>query len=262
METPIIEAKNIHKRFFPALSFSDIAQIKFFNPKPQTALIDVSFSLMPQKLLVILGENGAGKTTLLNILASLILPDSGSIKIKNLDLTLHELELKAQIGFMSSEERSFYWRLSGRQNLEFFAVLYGLKAHQAKKRIDYLINKFNITYADKRYSDFSTGMKKIFSLLRTFIHDPQILLLDEPLKSLDLSKKEILIEMIKSLKAEGKTIIISTHNFELANLLADEFLLLHNGAVRGQGSIQDLHNKFSAPHASLQALYIKATENV
>ena len=261
MNTAEIEVKNLYKSFIPAISLGDIAGMKFHNRVPQPALTDISFCLSKGNLLAVLGENGAGKTTLLNIISSLILPDSGTVRLNGRDISSADTGLKSKLGFMFSEERSFYWRLTGRQNLEFFAALYGLNKTQAAQRIDKLMDKFKITYAEKRFSDFSTGMKKIFALLRALIHEPSILLLDEPAKSLDLEKKALLVEIITRLKQEGKTIIISTHDFSFAETAADKFIFLHNGYLKAEGSLSRLRTLVSSPQSGLEELYRKAVYN-
>jgi len=261
MKTPAIDVKNVSKNFLPSLSFSDIFKGKVVNRKPQTALNDVTFRVMPQKLVAILGENGAGKTTLLNILSSLVIPDSGVVKINNLELNGHELEIKSHIGVMSSVERSFYWRLTGRQNLYFFAALYNLNRNEAEKRIDFLLDKFQVNYSEKRFSDYSTGMKKIFSLIRALLHSPQILLLDEPDKSLDLNNKLILLQTIRGLKAGGKTILISTHNFNFVSSIADEYLILHKAKLKAQGTLNDMQQQLSSSKADIEEIYLRAVKN-
>ena len=161
--------------------------INFKKNIPVQALKDISLEFYQGKITGILGPNGAGKTTLLKCISTLILPDNGEIFVSGYNVQTHDNEIKSMIGFVSAEERSFYWRLTGLQNLQFYACLYGLDKEKTSARIEYLFKFFRIDYENKRFDSYSTGMKRKFSLMRALLHDPQILLLDEPTKSLDYS---------------------------------------------------------------------------
>ncbi|MFC1496606.1 ATP-binding cassette domain-containing protein, partial [Candidatus Margulisiibacteriota bacterium] len=124
---------------------------------------------------------------------------------------------------------SFYWRISGRANLEFYAALYNL---EAKTRVEELLKLFNIDYADKRFDTYSSGMKRKLAIIRALLHDPEILLLDEPTRSLDYNSSLELRNLIKSQKEKGKTIILATHNLDEAKELADEVVILNKGKIK------------------------------
>ena len=143
---PILEVDGLTKDFTPPLSFGKLIKFDLRRGIPVRALDDVSFRLERGKILAVLGPNGAGKTTLLKIIATLLLPDRGSVLLNGSGL---EEKIKMSVGLVAEEERSFYWRLTGRQNLEFFAALYGLDRKTAGARIDELSELFAVDYADK-----------------------------------------------------------------------------------------------------------------
>ncbi|OPX29190.1 MAG: hypothetical protein B1H08_04410 [Candidatus Omnitrophica bacterium 4484_171] len=225
------------------------------------ALDNVSFSLENNTVLGVLGPTGSGKTTLLKIISSLIIPDEGSIRIKEYFLGKDDNRIKSVIGYAGSEERSFYWRLTGKQNLEFFASMYGLSRKQTKSRIGHLFKTFRIDYQNRRFDSYSTGMKKIFILMRALLHNPEILLLDELTKSLDYNYLCALKEYVKNLSALGKTIILTTHNIEEAQNLCDKFMILNKGSNCGFGTIESLRKEINSPSAGLSDIYIKLTQN-
>jgi len=261
MKDYVLQVEKLSKSFYPALSFGDLARFNFKNKPPTKALTDVSFCLKKGEILGILGPNGAGKTTLLKIISTLILPDKGKVIVNNLEVGCEDNKIKSFIGLMSSEERSFYWRLTGRQNLEFFATMFGLSTQQAKSKIQEFFEIFKINYAHKRFDSYSTGMKKTFSLIRALLHNPELLLLDEPTKSLDYHSSSYLIEFIKAQAKEGKAILLATHNMPEAENLCGQFMILHNGKVYGAGTQDELRKKINSHSASLTDIYVKLTQN-
>lgn len=257
----MLEVKGVTKDFMPPLSFTQLAKLDFKHRRPMRALEDVSFSLERGKILGILGPNGAGKTTLLKIIATLILPDKGGILVNGHNC---EDKIKSTIGLVIEEERSFYWQLTGRQNLEFFATLYNLDKKTTKERISELFRLFEIDYADKRFSSCSTGMKRRFTLMRSLIHSPQLMLLDEPTKSLDYTTALELRNFIKDklVKKEGKTAIFTTHNMDEASDICDLFIILHRGRVCGMGTQDQLRNQIGDRSASMGEIFIKLTAGI
>lgn len=212
-----IEVKNVSKRFR--------------RPAVQ-ALDDVSFSLSPGSIMCVTGPNGAGKTTLLKTIAGLIIPETGSIFINGMNALKDDSRVRSVIGFAAAQEKGFYWRLTGRQNLNFFGGLYGMSGKAIKKRLALLFEEFGIDYGDRRFDSYSAGMKQKFSLVRAFLHDPDILLLDEPTKSLDLISASRTIEYIKQLAVTGgKTVIYATHNRDEVSTPAQTLLSLESGKV-------------------------------
>ena len=256
----ILEVEKLTKDFIPPLSFGKLIKLDFKHRRPTRALEDVSFSFKRGGILGVLGPNGAGKTTLLKIIATLILPDKGSVVVNGYCLGIDDDKIKSYIGLVSSQERSFYWRLTGRQNLEFFVSMYGLK--NAKDKIKELFNLFEIDYQDNRFDSYSTGMKQKFALIRGLLNDPELLLLDEPTKSLDYATALNLRNFIKEnlVRKKGKTVIFTTHNMDEALDFCDLFMILHKGKLHASGTLDELRKKINNPTASLGEIFVKLTQ--
>ncbi len=260
MKKYILEFSNVSKHFRPTLSYYNLLTLNLQRPLTK-ALINISFHLEEGKILGILGENGAGKTTLLKIISTLILPDKGDVIVGNFQVGKDDDKIKSIIGFVTCEERSFYERLTGKQNLEFFANLYGLNSKQTRIRLSHLFSVFKIDCSGRRFNTYSTGMKRKFSLIRALLHDPCVILFDEPTKSLDYNSAQELNTFIKGLRNEGKTIILTTHNIEKAENLCDLFMVLHKGRMCGLGTLKDLREKIHSPSANLAEIYLELTQS-
>lgn len=239
----LIEIQHLTKTFYPARTFGAWIAAPLQRGRPITALDDVSVTVEQGELVCLMGSNGAGKTTLLKTLAGLILPTSGTIILDGHMIQRHmSVRLRSQIGFASSERPGFYDRLTGRQNLEFFAVFYGMSDDHAGRRIDELLSLLEITTPDQRYQEYSTGMKQRLLLARVLLHEPPILLLDEPTRSLDPLQATKLRELIRNRlhREMGKTIVLSTHQVEEAEQLVGRIAVLHRGSIRGCGTLEQL----------------------
>jgi ABC-2 type transport system ATP-binding protein len=256
----IIEAEGLSKGFTPPLSFRKLLRLDFRRAMPTQALEDISFSLEKGKILGVLGPNGAGKTTLLKIIATLILADKGKGVVNGLRLGIDDDRIKSFIGLVSSHERSFYWRLTGKQNLEFFAHMYDVK--NPEEKIEELFRLFEIDYQDKRFGSYSAGMKQRFALMRGLINDPELLLLDEPMKSLDYTTAFTLRKFIKDnlVRKRGKTVIFTTHNMDEALDFCDLFMILDRGRLYAFGTLEDLRRKVNNPEAGLGDIFLQLTE--
>lgn len=259
----MLEISHVTKDFHPPFSLGRLAGMDFGRKRAVRALDDVSFSLPKGAITAVLGPNGAGKTTLLKVISTLILPDKGTVKINGLKLGKDDDRIRASIGLMTSSERGFYCRLTGKQNLEFFAAMYGLRKSGAKARIEELFALFGITYEKRRFDSYSTGMQQKFALMRALLHDPGLILLDEPTKSLDYAAATGLRHFIKDalVKRQGKTAIITTHRMDEALDFADNFIVLHKGRLFARGTLEELRKIASMPSASLGEIFLKLTEN-
>jgi ABC-2 type transport system ATP-binding protein len=237
-----IEATGLEKSFARKRAVGELIRRPFRRPERVHALRGVDLHVAEGQIFGLLGPNGAGKTTLLKILSCLVLPDKGRAVVGGND-TSREYEVKRKIGLVHSDERSFYWRLSGRQNLRFFATLYDVPRRRIDSRIDELLQRVEMAdAADRPLSGYSSGMKQRMAIARSLLHDPPILLMDEPTRSLDPAASLALRAFIKDeLQAnDGKTILIASHNLLEIQTLADRLAILIGGRVRQQGTVDEV----------------------
>ena len=205
---------------------------------------NLNLTVKGASIVSLVGGNGSGKTTLLKILATLVAPSSGSARIFGIDTAENPLSSRARIGFVPSEERSFYWRLTGRQNLSFFAALHGLARREAGERVEFLLESVGLKErGDELFRVYSTGMKQALGIARAILHDPQLLLLDEPFRSLDLETEERVRNMLLRLvREEGKTILMASHNLREVETMADRIVIMKKGRIVAEGSRDDLQH--------------------
>ena len=255
---PAIEIKNLCKTFRRPPSLKDFLRKPFKTPVVKTvALNQLNFTVQCGEIVAILGPNGAGKTTLFKILSTVISPDQGEVRICGRDAVEDPDSVKGFLGLVSGEERSFYWRLTARQNLEFFGSLHGFFGKELAKRIRDVADFFEIADLDKRYQEYSTGLKFRLAFARCFLTDARVLLLDEPTRSLDYQTARHLRQFIKrALKRDpGLTAMIATHHFDEAEEIADRLLLIRQGRAVGAGTPSELKNMIGNPEASLAEIY-------
>jgi ABC-2 type transport system ATP-binding protein len=198
------------------------------------------------ELFGLLGPNGAGKTTLIKILCCLVLPSSGTANVFGHDILKEEQAVKKQIGLVSAEERSFYWRLTGRENLQFYASLYHIPHQQAKKRISELLNLMEMSdEGDIRFQKYSTGMRQKLAIARGLLSEPRILFVDEPTRSLDPVSAQVIRRFLKEdVVGEGRTVILATHNLSEAEQLCDRLAIMNHGLINALGSVRELRSLF------------------
>ncbi|MFT4413941.1 ATP-binding cassette domain-containing protein [Fredinandcohnia humi] len=209
-----------------------------------TALKHVSFTIQKGQVVGLLGENGAGKTTLLRTIATLLTPTEGNVNVGGYDTQKNPEEVKSRIGVLFGGETGLYDRLTARENLEYFAALYGLSKHETKVRIDDLARMFGMRdYLDRKVGGFSKGMRQKVAIARTLIHNPEIILFDEPTTGLDITSSNVFRQLVHQLKREGKTIIFSSHIMEEVSMLCDSVAMMHKGELVYHGDIEDLYRK-------------------
>ncbi|MBI1897471.1 MAG: ABC transporter ATP-binding protein [Acidobacteria bacterium] len=219
------------------------------RPSPGAfALSDVSFSVRRGEVLGVLGPNGAGKTTLLKIISTMLYPDSGRLELFGHDLLGRPEEARRMIGLVTSDERSFYWRLNGRQNLAFFAALYGVPKKVANARITALLETLGLAEAaDRGFHGYSSGMKQKIAIARGLLADPRLILYDEPTRALDpLSAHNIRQWIIrKRAQAPEQTHLVATNLLNEAEELCDRVLIINHGAVIALGTIQEIREQWN-----------------
>lgn len=207
-----------------------------------TAVDRVNMAIEEGELFGLLGPNAAGKTTLIKLLCTLIAPTSGTALVNGYDLQEGE-KIKASVGLVTGDERSFYWRLSGRQNLEFFSSLQGLSPRRGRRKVEEVLELMGLgEVADERFQTYSTGMRQRLSLARGLLNDPNVLFLDEPTKSLDPKATRHLHELIKNelVGGRGATVFLTTHRLEEAEQLCDRIAIMDKGRIRARGTISEL----------------------
>ena len=240
--THAIEVTGIEKTFIKKRSIRELVTHPFRRAERVQALRGVDLDVREGEIFGLLGPNGAGKTTLLKITSCLILPDEGRALVGG-EETRHEQRVKSMIGLVHSDERSFYWRLSARENLRFFARLYDVPGRRIESRIDELLKRVDMMdAADRPFSGFSSGMKQRIAIARALLHEPPILLMDEPTRSLDpaasLNLRAFIHDTLR--RRDGKTILLATHNLHEAEALSDRVAILAGGKVREVGTVDEV----------------------
>ncbi len=196
------------------------------------AVDDVSFDIQEGELFGLLGPNGAGKTTTTKMLTTLLIPTSGTATVKGFDVVKQADQVRRRIGFIFGGERGLYWRLSGIDNLRYFASLYNLDPDYTKKRIDYLLDMVGLKgRGDEKVQGYSRGMKQRLHVARTLLHNPDILFLDEPTLGLDPVGAREFRQVILNLQSEKKTILLTTHYMFEADALCDRIAVINHGRI-------------------------------
>lgn len=207
------------------------------------ALTDVSFSCQSGQVLGLLGPNGAGKTTTLRILASSLKPDAGQILINQQDVLSSPRLAKQKIGFLSTKT-GLYARLTAKENIEYFAKLHGMSKSSIKEVAEPLYHQLGIEdYLHRRVDTLSSGMYQKVSIARAVIHQPEVLVLDEPTTGLDIMATETVLEFITEQKQLGRPVIFSTHHMDEVAFLADQVAIIAQGKTCYQGSISQLQSQ-------------------
>jgi ABC-2 type transport system ATP-binding protein len=180
----------------------------------------------------LLGPNGAGKTTTMRMLATLLEPTAGSATVLGRDVVRDAREVRRRMGAVLSDGRSVYWKLTARENLEYFAALYHVPPAETRARINVALEQVNLTdRADDYVERYSTGMRQRLVLARALLPNPELLLLDEPTVGLDPQSSRDLRERVQELRAEGRTVLLTTHYMEEADQLCDRIAIVDHGRI-------------------------------
>lgn len=217
-----------------------------FKDKKETieAVKSVSFRVQKGEVVGLLGENGAGKTTLLRMISTILEPTEGTISIGGERVQDQLFHVKRRIGVLFGSETGLYERLTARENLQYFARLYQINKQESKERIEQLASRFDMTdYLDRKLSGFSKGMRQKVAIARTLIHDPDVILLDEPTTGLDITSANMFRELIHQLRQEGKTIIFSSHIMDEVQQLCESIIMIHQGELIYEGTLEALYTE-------------------
>lgn len=209
-----------------------------------TAVDRVSFYAMPGQIFGLLGPNGAGKTTVLRILSTVLEPTSGTVQVAGYDAVTQPAMVRHQIGFMSANT-AVYDRMTAWEMVQFFGRLYGMEESRLKARMEELFSRLKMDdIRDVLGAKMSTGMKQKVSIARTLIHDPPVLIFDEPTLGLDVFVARALLQIIGELREQGKCIIFSSHIMREVEKLCDQVAIMHKGKILASGSLDELKSQF------------------
>ena len=221
-----------------------------------TAVDHVSFTCRPGQIYGLLGANGAGKTTTLRLLATLLRPTSGSAKLAGFDVGADPDKVRANVGFLAAST-ALYGRLTSREMITYFGELNGMGAAAIKARLDILADELDMReFLDRRCDKFSTGMKQKTSIARTLIHDPTVMIFDEPTLGLDVMTARSIVKFVRECRNRGKTVIYSTHVMSEVEKICDVIGIIHDGRLVAEGTLADLQLRYG--EKDMEEIFIKA----
>ncbi len=223
--------------------------------KTVEAVAGVSFECRPGRIFTLLGPNGAGKTTTLRLIATLLKPTFGSITVSGFDAVKEPLKVRSKIGFLTGTTK-LYERLTPNELVKYYADLHGMDPENFRKRKEEIFSLLNMhDFANRRIGKLSTGMKQKVSIARTIIHDPTVVVFDEPTVGLDVITSRSIIELIRSSRDAGKTVIFSTHIMGEVSLLSDDLAIIHNGRLVYHGAYKGFQSQMKSD--SLEEEFIR-----
>jgi sodium transport system ATP-binding protein len=231
---------------------------KLFKDKKRgeiRAVDNVSFVCKPGQIYGLLGANGAGKTTTLRMLATILEPSDGTATVCGHNVIENPQKVRANVGFLSAAT-ALYPRLSSKEMVEYFGRLNGLDEATLKKRVDDIFGRLDMnSFRDRRCDKLSTGMKQKTSIARTLIHDPQVMIFDEPTLGLDIMTARTIIDFIRECRQRGKTVIFSTHVMSEVEKLCDTIGIIQSGKLLAEGSLAELRER--CQENDLEEIFVK-----
>jgi sodium transport system ATP-binding protein len=221
-----------------------------------TAVSDVSFTCAPGRIYGLLGANGAGKTTTLRMLATLLKPASGTITVAGYDAAADASQVRANVGFLAAST-ALYGRLTAREMITYFGRLNGMSHEAIRVRIKQLADELDMhDFLDRRCDKFSTGMKQKTSIARTLVHDPAVMIFDEPTLGLDVMTARAIVKFVRECRNRGKTVIYSTHVMSEVEKLCDIIGIIHGGRLVAEGTLAELQARFA--ERDMEEIFVKA----
>ncbi len=236
----------------PILLASDLKKVYWQGQRPIEAVRDVSLRVGAGEVLAFLGPNGAGKTTSIKMIAGLIYPDAGSVRIAERDPYRDPMAL-VEVGAVLEGNRNLYWRLTPRQNLIYFGALRGLSRRLARQRGDDLLEQFGLSEKrDMAVQTLSRGMQQKVALAVAMVHNPKLLLLDEPTLGLDVEATQVVKGLIKQIAGSGRGILLTTHQLDIAEALSDRVAIIQQGQIVAEAPTRELIRQFSGSAYSIE----------
>ncbi|MES2692371.1 MAG: ATP-binding cassette domain-containing protein [Verrucomicrobiota bacterium] len=216
---------------------------------------DVSFRVQPGQIYGLLGANGAGKTTTLRMLATLLQPTRGSATVAGFDVMRDPAKVRANVGFLAAST-ALYGRLTAREMIAYFGRLNGLSGAQIKARTQKLSDELDMDeFMDRRCEKFSTGMKQKTSIARTLVHDPAVMIFDEPTLGLDVMAARTIVRFVRDCRDQGKTVIYSTHVMSEVEKLCDVIGIIHGGRLLAEGTLAELRARYG--EQDMEEIFVK-----
>jgi sodium transport system ATP-binding protein len=217
---------------------------------------DVSFTVAPGQIYGLLGANGAGKTTTLRMLATLLRPSSGSANVAGFDVLNESQQVRAHVGFLAAST-ALYGRLTARETMAYFGRLNGIADAEIKSRTQRIADDLEMhEFLDRRCDKFSTGMKQKTSIARTLIHDPAVMIFDEPTVGLDIMAARTIVKFVRDCRDRGKTVIYSTHIMSEVEKLCDVIGIIHGGKLLAEGTLGNLRERYR--EQDMEEIFVRA----
>ena len=239
---PAVKLRNVAKRYV------DIVAVDYMD-------LDVEYG----EILGLLGPNGSGKSTTLKMILGLVKPDSGSVNVLGINAEDDSVAVKRQVGYVPESPR-LYEFLTGLEYLDFVGDIYGITVSEKKARIEEYLEALELEEREgDMISSYSQGMKQKTVLISAFLHKPKLLLLDEPLSGLDPRSARIVKDLLRELKSQGVTTILSTHILEIAQAMCDRIAIMYEGRLLALGNLKELRQKARLPGSDLEDIFLKLT---
>ncbi len=220
------------------------------------AVDDVSFRCEPGRIYGLLGANGAGKTTTLRMIATLLKPTSGEALVAGHDVVRESDQVRAKVGFLAAST-ALYGRLTAREMITYFGELNGMALRAIKARIKQLADELDMhEFLDRRCDKFSTGMKQKTSIARTLVHDPEVMVFDEPTLGLDVMTARAIVRFVRQCRDRGKTVIYSSHVMSEIEKLCDRIGIIHDGRLVAEGTLPELQAHYG--ETDMEEIFVKA----
>jgi ABC-2 type transport system ATP-binding protein len=229
------------------------------NYGKKLAVADLSLAVPPGQLFAFLGPNGAGKTTTIKMMVGLLRPSAGTVRVCGYDVVAQPRHANQLLGYVP-DQPYVYEKLSGREFLQFVADMHGLSKHETAGRIDREIRHFDLGgFVDDLAENYSHGMKQRLAFAAALLHDPAVLIVDEPMVGLDPRSVRLVKDLLRRKAREGTTVFMSTHSLSMAEEIRDRLGIVEQGRLRFLGTLAELRNQLAIEHMSLEDLYLEIT---